>query len=149
MDAREQARRMSRECLVVRVRALNRGITRLYDAILRGHGLRSSQMSILVAVVGYGPLQPSQLAQGLDLEKSTVSRDVDRMVERGWIETLPHEDGRSHWLAATPAGKTLLEQVSAAWEEGQKRAQQQLGADGVEAIHRLAAPFFRIPETSE
>jgi DNA-binding MarR family transcriptional regulator len=146
MDARELARRMSRECLVVRVRAINRVVTRLYDNILRGHGLRASQMSLLVAIVGYGPVQPSQLAQVLELEKSTLSRDVDRMIERGWIQTLPHEDGRSHFLQATPAGKALLEQVSAAWEEGQKRARQQLGVEGVEALMTLAAPFFQIPE---
>lgn len=149
MEPREAARRMARECLVVRVRAVNRALTRLYDAVLRSHGLRSSQFGLLIAVVGYGPVRPADLAPVLELDKSTLSRDVTRLVENGWVTTEPHDDGRSHWLVATEAGKELLTRVSAAWEEAQKRAAALLGTDGVQAIHRLAARFFQIPGETE
>ena len=41
---------MSRECLVVRLRLLNRVVTNIYDDALRPWGVKASQLNILVVM---------------------------------------------------------------------------------------------------
>ena len=39
---------VARECIANKVRLLNRAVTAIYDETLRPHGLKISQMSVLV-----------------------------------------------------------------------------------------------------
>ena len=73
------------ECLAVRVRLLSRTITGIYDEALRPLGLTVGQMNILVVVAKRGPVSPGEVARRLNMEKSTVSRNIDRMAKRGWL----------------------------------------------------------------
>ena len=50
------------ECLAVRVRALNRAVTALYDEALRPLGLRVGQLNLLVAVARIGTAGPATCA---------------------------------------------------------------------------------------
>src|SRR5215831_15962852 len=97
MTTTEEACKMvARECIAMRIRLLNRVVTKVYDDCLRPHGLRAAQMNILVAVSLMKSASPSEIERRLYLEKSTVSRNVDRMRQRGWLKFAPAKDGRSH-----------------------------------------------------
>ena len=85
--------RIAGECIAVRMRMLNRIVTNLYDEALRPLGLRVSQMNILVATAKMGTVRPAEIGARLHLEASTLSRNVERMKERGWLEVVPDEDG--------------------------------------------------------
>ena len=53
-----------------------------------------------------------QLAAHLHLEKSTVSRLVNTLVERGWVErTINPENRREVLLKLSSAGHTIFEEV--------------------------------------
>ena len=77
---------VARECIAVRMRMLNRVITRLYDDALRGVGLKVSQMNILVAAAKMGTARPDEVCRRLQLDVSTLSRNVERMKARGYTE---------------------------------------------------------------
>src|SRR5438874_10618169 len=80
------------ECIAVRLRMLNRVITNIYDNALRPLDLKVSQMNILVAAAKMGTARPLEVCQYLHLDVSTLSRNVERMKARGWLE----EIGRAH-----------------------------------------------------
>ena len=107
------------ECLAARVRMLNRTITTIYDDALRPLGLTTGQLNILVVVTKRGPLSPGEAARGLNMEKSTVSRNVERMRANGWLTVSSSESGRKQQLTLTRQGKRLLEESFAAWGEAQ------------------------------
>src|SRR6476469_3419941 len=86
------------ECLAVRVRALNRAVTALYDEALRPHGLRVGQLNLLVAVARMGTARPGDLCRFLRMEKSTLSRDVELMSRNGWLEVDGSGDKRARPL---------------------------------------------------
>lgn len=132
--------RMARECIALRVRLLNRVITKIYDDSLRPYGLRTAQLNILVAVSLMKSATPSEIEQQLSLEKSTVSRNVERMRDRGWVQFVPTEDGRRHQIHLTAQGAALLRKATAAWEEAQHTAASVLGKEGVTALSRLGVP---------
>jgi DNA-binding MarR family transcriptional regulator len=111
----------------MRVRRLSRTVTRIFDEALRPHGISTAQLNMLVAVTRAGPLRPFELARVLDLEKSTVTRNLDRMLARRWIRTTPEPDGNGYRVEVEPAGRALLERTLPSWAAAQKRALQHVG----------------------
>jgi DNA-binding MarR family transcriptional regulator len=110
------ARQMSQECVARRLRQANRTITRLYDEALRSHGITVNQLNILAVIISEKQIQPSQLGKILGMEKSTVSRTVDRMVKKNWIAVHPGEDSRTQRLSVTAKGRQLLVTVTPIWD---------------------------------
>jgi DNA-binding MarR family transcriptional regulator len=128
---------MAKECLGTRVRLLNRIVTKAYDDCLRPIGLRTAQQTILVAISLMKTPTPKHIERRLSLDKSTVSRNVERMQRRGWVEFVSAEDGRSHYLKLTTKGQKLLRESAVAWEQAQKKVSALLGKEGVTALSRI------------
>jgi DNA-binding MarR family transcriptional regulator len=115
---------------------LNRVITNIYDDALRGLDLKVSQMNILVAAAKMGTARPIDVCEHLHLDVSTLSRNVERMRARGWLEVVPDEDGRSQPFRLTPRGGKLLEKAVPAWSEAQRQVKQLLGDGFVEQLNQ-------------
>ena len=129
--------RVAKECIAMRVRRLNRVVTKIYDDHFRPLGLRTAQQTMLVAISLMKTPTPTHLERRLSLEKSTVSRNVERMQRHGWVEFVPGEDGRSHHLKMTAKGAKLLRESAAAWQLAQKKVVSVLGKEGVTALSRI------------
>ena len=125
--ARAAVDKIAGECVAVRVRMLNRVVTNIYDEALRPLGLKVSQMNILVAAAKMGTARPQEVCDFLHLDASTLSRNVERMKARGWLEVVPAEDGRSQPFRLTPQGRKLLEKAVPAWGAAQQQAKGVLG----------------------
>jgi DNA-binding MarR family transcriptional regulator len=128
--------KMAGECVAVRVRMLNRVITNIYDSALRPLDLKVSQMNILVAAAKMGTARPLEVCEYLHLDVSTLSRNVERMKARGWLEVVPDEDGRSQPFQLTAQGRKLLERAVPAWREAQQQATKILGDGFVQQLNR-------------
>src|SRR6476619_3911138 len=124
------------ECVAVRLRMLNRVITNVYDDALRPLGLKVSQMNILVAAAKMGTARPLEVCAYLHLDVSTLSRNVERMKARGWLEVVPDEDGRSQPFRLTPQGRKLLEKAIPAWSKSQQQVRKVLGDGFVEQLNQ-------------
>ncbi len=128
-------------CIAGRLRLLNRVVTNLYDDALRPFGLKLSQGNVLAVTAKLGVARPAQVCDLLELDTSTLSRTVDRMVGNGWLEILPDDDGRSHPFRLTDEGRRLMERAIPAWERAQAEATRLLGGDGLrlldEAVRRV------------
>lgn len=124
------------ECVAVRLRMLNRVITNIYDDALRPLDLKVSQMNILVAAAKMGTARPIEVCEYLHLDVSTLSRNVERMKVRGWLEVVPDEDGRSQPFRLTPQGRKLLEQAIPAWRKAQQQVRKDLGNPFVEQLNQ-------------
>ncbi len=129
------------ECIAVRMRLLNRVVTKIYDDALRPLGVKVSQMNILVAAGRMGTARPAEVCERLHLDVSTLSRNVERMKARGWLEVIPDEDGRAQPFRLTNEGRKLLEKAAPAWKKAQQQAKSLLG-DGIvdllgQAVKRL------------
>ncbi len=81
----EGTKRVESECVAGRVRKLNRMVTAIYDGALASAGLKTSQFTLLVAVANRGLARPAELTKLLQLDESTLSRNVERMYAKGWL----------------------------------------------------------------
>jgi DNA-binding MarR family transcriptional regulator len=119
----QQAREVVATCLGYRTRRLARAVTRLYNDRLRPLGLNLTEMNLLAAIAAQGAVQPARLGRAMALEKSTLSRNSSRLVDRGWVEVRDHPDGRGVLLALTARGNEMLLRAVPAWKHAQQRAQ--------------------------
>ena len=128
---------VGRECLAGRIRTLSRVITGIYDRAMRPHGIKVNQAGILIMLSLVQKPTPGDICRNFQMEKSTVSRNIERMKKQGWIEVGKGEGGLSQVLTVTPKGKKLLTDIYGRWEKAQKEVSEFLGEDGVKAIHML------------
>ncbi|WP_198533774.1 MarR family winged helix-turn-helix transcriptional regulator [Streptomyces odonnellii] len=135
-----------RDCLAVRVRLIGRAVTSLYDGALGGHGLTIAQVNLLAALGKAGPCPPSKLGEVLQLERSTVSRNVNLLLNRGWIEALSSDAKGIREIALTRAGRAKIESVMPEWREAQRQAARLLGTTGVDAVQGIAGGMGYAPD---
>src|SRR5246127_548431 len=117
---------IARTCIAVRLRLLNRVVTNLYDDALRPLGRKVSQLNVLVVAAKLGLARPAQVCDLLQLDTSTLSRNVERMRAKGWLEVVPDEDARTQPFRLTAQGKRMLERAVPAWENAQRQAKELL-----------------------
>jgi DNA-binding MarR family transcriptional regulator len=122
-NVERQAREVVATCFGYRTRRLARAVTRLYNDQLGQLGLNIAEMSLMAAIAAQGAVQPARLGRAMALEKSTLSRNSSRLVDRGWVEVRDHPDGRGVLLAMTARGNEMLLRAVPAWRHAQQRAQ--------------------------
>ncbi|MBL4666171.1 MAG: winged helix-turn-helix transcriptional regulator [Sneathiella sp.] len=122
-----QASEVSKSCIAVRLRKLNREVSAIYDGCFRPFGLTIAQFNLLIAIGAHGEVSPSRLVKALSLEKSTVSRNIVKMQAHNWVESIPQGDKRSHTLALTDAGKKMVDEVIPVWRFAQKETEKTYG----------------------
>ena len=136
---------IAQTCLAMRLRLLNRVVTNLYDDALRPLDLKVSQLNLLVVTAKLGLAQPAKVCDILQLDTSTLSRNVERMRAKGWLEAVPGEDARTQPFRLTAQGRKLLERAIPAWERIQRRATQFLGDDWIALFGEAASKLRRLP----
>lgn len=115
------------QCLAGRVRRLNRVITNLYDRALQPYGITVNQANVLVSLLAQGAASPGELGARLQMEKSTISRTLDRMKTSGWIAVIG--TGPRQSVGITDSGKQLMLDTHEAWQNAQMSARELLGDD--------------------
>ena len=127
------------DCIATRLRLAARVVTKVYDDALRPFGLTVSQMALLAVAAHGGEIRQSDVGAQLQLDSSTLSRNLERMRANGWLEEVAEADARVHTHRLTASGRELFEQVVPEWRVAQRKANQLLGESGVKALRRLAS----------
>src|SRR6202453_1141427 len=130
-------------CLGGCVRKLNRMVSAIYDSALADAGLKTSQFSVLVSVANRKQARPAELIKNLQLDESTLSRNVERMCARGWLRLVQDSDRRSHLIEVTDKGQALIRKCIPAWQKAQAEVSRRLGNESVgelrTALRKLSA----------
>ncbi len=124
-------------CTHFRLRRLTRLVSRHYDAQLAASGLKTTQYSLLSNVLLLGPLRPIDLARAMNLDASTLARNLKPMLAAGWLVQQPGPDARSRLVAVTDAGRAKRAEAQALWRTAQRGLNDLLGVERVAALHAL------------
>ena len=134
-------------CTCFKLRRLTRRITAVYDRALSGAGMRVTQYSLLAHLRGLRSVAMSELAEMLDMDRTTLTRNLRPLIEAGWIEVKPStEDTRIRLVHITPSGETQLQTARVCWRRAQQEVNSTIGSAGVAALHRMldhCVPLFR------
>jgi DNA-binding MarR family transcriptional regulator len=124
-------------CTNLKLRQLDRVVTRHYDAYLSAAGIKNTQYSLLSHVAALGPIRPSDLAQRMGLDASTLTRNLQPLVSQGWLRMGPGDDARSRLIEATKEGHAKRSEAKREWKRAQLALNARLGAKQVAALHSL------------
>ena len=128
-------------CACANIRRLSRLVTRLYDAELRESDLEVTQFGVLSALNRLGNATHRQLARGLGMDSTTMSRAIGVLDRRGWVARQPGPDLRQRIYAITPDGARQLDAARAGWRRAQQRVTTLLGADTLATLAGASAKF--------
>jgi len=127
-EQQRAARRVRQTCIALRLRLVSRVITRIYDEALRPFGLRVPQFAMLALAEERGLLRQVDVCRELQLDNSTLSRNLERMRAKGWLEDAPSGSPRERPHRITSKGRQLLKRSLPAWSEAQEEARRRLGS---------------------
>ena len=124
-------------CSSLKLRQLSRRVSQHFDRIVTDAGLKTTQYSLLSQVVSLGPVKPGVLAAHMEMDASTLTRNLQPLVLQGWVSVGPGEDGRSRVVEATDAGRVKRDEARREWKRAQLAFNDLLGDERVIRLHAL------------
>ncbi len=114
------------ECACATVRRTARLVTQLYDEEFRGL-LEAPQFGLLSLLDKQPCSNQTAMARIFGLDKTTLSRNLRLMEQKGWIEratsdvSVVSNDRRERGYRLTTSGRSLLTQARPGWRRAQNR----------------------------
>lgn len=133
-------------CHCANLRRATRMVTQLYDRMLAPSGLKVTQYSLLLYVKHLEPVNMTELAKHMGLDRTTLVRNAKPLETQGLIVSATGSDLRTHELRLTERGREVLEEATVMWHEAQQNLEAYLGFPQLETFHDLLARLQRIPE---
>lgn len=119
-------------CFSGRIMRMDRIVNTIFRKHIAPFGLTNSQLSMLFVTAKKKKVTQQLLTKILFLEKSSVSRNMRRLLEANLIE----KDG-TRSIQMTTKGKTLLEKVIPEWNKAMEEMNTLLGNSGQQAFETL------------
>jgi DNA-binding MarR family transcriptional regulator len=114
-------------CACANLRRAARLVTQLYDQALRPGGLRTTQFTLLQALLLAPGISQKQLAELLGTDSTTLTRTLALPRRKRWLRSEAGTHPRELRLFLTTAGKREYKRVFPYWQSAQKRLRQALG----------------------
>ena len=124
-------------CTNLKLRQLGRMVTRHYDLYMSEVGLKNTQYALLSHVVKLGPIRPGDLAKRMQMDASTLTRNLQPMANRGLLTVGAGENARSRLVKATSVGHVVRDEGQRVWKAAQLALNERLGAECVLALHNV------------
>lgn len=132
---RDRIARLARTCAGINLRRASRAITNYYDRLLlEASGLRATQVTPLVVLYLAGPRTINQIAERLDLDRTTLSRNLKLLEDKNLIRIEPGADQRTRKITLTDNGRNALLKALPVWEAAQAHVEQGLGEERFGAL---------------
>ena len=106
-------------CACMAARRAARAVTQLYDGHLRVSEVEATQFALLSVLQALGPCSQAVIGLRLTLDKTTVSRNLKVLFDRGLIALAVAKDRRERRYVVTPAGQRRLTSARPRWQQAQ------------------------------
>ena len=116
-------------CAGFNLRKANRAISQFYDEVFRPLGIRGTQYPLLVAVKLTAPELLTQLADYAQMDRTTLTRNMELLVNQGLLTVSPGPDKRTRNVNITADGVELLELAYPLWQQAQAKISAGMGAE--------------------
>ncbi|UTW61002.1 MarR family transcriptional regulator [bacterium SCSIO 12741] len=116
-------------CLSNKMRKCNRIVANLFRKHLQPFGLSNSQLTLLFVIHKAPEVNQKKLADVLIMEKSTVNRNLQRLLDHNWVAKQSDQT-----FELTETGKALVEEIIPHWQAAMTEIRAILQEDGESAL---------------
>lgn len=124
-------------CYCINLKRATNSITKFYDKKLEEIGLTVSQFSLLNDIKFMETCSKAELAEYAKLDRSTITRNLKILRERGYIADLSSNDSRDSQISLTDLGRKKIESSNLLWEEAQKYVKEKVGSDNIKQLRKI------------
>ncbi len=115
-------------CAHANLRQATRVISQLYDAALKPCGIKATQFTLLAVLANRGALPLTKLAELLVMDRTTLSRNLQPLVRKGWLSIGREDDERIRLISLTEEGVAIVNQATPLWRDAQMSVATSMGA---------------------
>ena len=124
----------ARRCACINIRRTDRVMTQFYDEMLAASGLPIAQFGLLATLAEAGPITINGLAQIMDIDRTTLTRNLGLLSKQGMVQSREGEDRRTRLVVLTRAGEEALRRAWPLWQEAQACIERALGRERLDAL---------------
>ena len=121
-------------CACATVRRTDRVLTQFYDEILAPSGLYITQFTLLATLSQAAPATINRLAEIMDMDRTTLSRNLEVLVKQHMVRIEEGEDRRMRQVHLTQEGEQALRRALPLWQEAQARIEHALGRERFDGL---------------
>jgi DNA-binding MarR family transcriptional regulator len=122
------------QCIGNRLRCLSRIVDNEFRKMLKDFDITESQLSIIFALSKLGKTEQGEIGETLFLERSTVSRNIKLLENRGVVSRTASYRPE---IEMTKQGEVLLKQILPIWEALMNNLCDTLGEEGLLGLKTL------------
>ena len=127
-------RPMFERCLYFNLNALTRQVNKIWEQTFSDLGLSPAHAYLLRVVLANPGISQQQIATELKLEKSTITRFVEVLENKGYLQR--YKSGREQFVHPTDTAKKIHDQLE---RQGEKLYQQMTSKLGNKSLIKLVA----------
>ena len=116
------------------IRRTDRIVTQFYDQIMAPSGLSGPQFGVLSSIAAAAPVTINALAQQMDMDRTTLTRNLAVLVKRRLARTEEGEDRRTRLVVVTAEGEQALLHAWHLWREAEEQIASALGTERINAL---------------
>jgi len=120
----------------MKVSRLGRMTANIYRKYLSPFGVTDSQLTLLFIICKVGGLTQKEISEMIKLEKSTLTRNLKRLIENKYI----HKDNYPI-IGITDAGMLLLDDIVPEWDKAMAEIRSIIMDDGEDALDLILNKF--------
>jgi DNA-binding MarR family transcriptional regulator len=124
-------------CICIAIRKASRKLSARYDEALAPTGMNIAQFSLLRKLRRHGALSLTALGELVELDRSTLGRNLRVLEKMGLVTLGPGKDQRESVATLTAEGRDRLALGDPLWDQAQADIADRIGADGVARIEAL------------
>ena len=126
-----------KDCMAMRFRRLGRLMSNRYNEHLKHHRIDISLVNILFAIAGNPGIHQAEIGKRLILERSTLSRDLQKLKKMDLIDTAKVNGYKSLSIHLTKKGKAKVESMKEDWDDIQLQIEEKVGSAISAGIRQL------------
>lgn len=134
-------------CVAYNLRKVSRKVTNFYQEKINVSGLQGTQFPLLLAIKLNQPISITELAGILNIDRTTLSRNLKLLEKKGHIFMGAQEqDNRQRTVALTAQGLELFDTALPLWQEAQDDIVSKFGKEKWDQMLNLLTQISDIAE---
>ena len=131
------------KCYCITLNRAGNALMDFYDDVLSEAGITTKQYSLLIRLNRLGQANVVELAEYVNLERSTVTRNLKTLISNGWVYDRAEKNKRNHQYALTQKGKEQIQKTAQYWDKCQKEILDMIGE---EKVHIFMEVLYKIQD---